>query len=178
MLTNDFYRFDLVDFSDELNFMHQIDALVNFYDFCQFLPFSSTLSNFAVFVNFLRFLSILSIFRLGEGWEDPMHRDILKETVDLTPKEEKPVETEAKASGDAEKSGSDTTEKSESADKPSENSEENSDPVPKSSPSNEELAKMWQPKTRQSIAQRLKGKYLFTFLKFSLHLSIFHEYLS
>merc|ERR1712141_557839 len=29
-------------------------------------------------------------------------------------------------------------------------------PLPTSSPSNEELAKMWQPKTRQSIAQRLK----------------------
>merc|ERR1719461_1793722 len=32
---------------------------------------------------------------LGEGWEDPIHRNILQESVDLVPKEEKPVgETE------------------------------------------------------------------------------------
>ena len=43
--------------------------------------------------------------------------------------------------------------------KPSEKpSKDNAEETHKT-PSNEELAKMWEPKTRQSIAQRLKRKY-------------------
>ena len=94
-----------------------------------------------------------------------MHGDILKETVDLIPKEEKPVETGEKSSVDAGNSG-DSVEKSE---KSGESSGESSVP-PVPTPSNEELAKMWQPKTRQSIAQRLKGKifvYIFVYILFT-----------
>jgi len=82
---------------------------------------------------------------LGEGWEDPVHRETLHESVDAVPKEEKLKEAEKPLENSPEeKSSTETEEKNENV------------PLPTSSPSNEELAKMWQPKTRQSIAQRLK----------------------
>jgi len=82
---------------------------------------------------------------LGEGWEDPVHRETLHESVDAVPKEEKLKEAEKPVENSPEeKSSTETEEKNENV------------PLPTSSPSNEELAKMWQPKTRQSIAQRLK----------------------
>merc|ERR1711884_596434 len=82
---------------------------------------------------------------LGEGWEDPVHRETLHESVDAVPKEEKLKEAEKPLENiPEEKSSTETEEKNENV------------PLPTSSPSNEELAKMWQPKTRQSIAQRLK----------------------
>merc|ERR1711988_1356518 len=82
---------------------------------------------------------------LGEGWEDPVHRETLHESVDAVPKEEKLKEAEKPLENiHEEKSSTETEEKNENV------------PLPTSSPSNEELAKMWQPKTRQSIAQRLK----------------------
>ena len=85
--------------------------------------------------------------RLGQGWEDPVHRETLHESVDHVPKEEKLKEAEKPIENSPEeKSSTETEEKNENV------------PVPTSSPSNEELAKMWQPKTRQSIAQRLKRK--------------------
>ena len=88
------------------------------------------------------------IFRLGEGWEDPVHRETLHESVDAVPKEEKLKEAEKPLENiPEEKSSTETEEKNENV------------PLPTSSPSNEELAKMWQPKTRQSIAQRLKRKF-------------------
>ena len=88
------------------------------------------------------------IFRLGEGWEDPVHRETLHESVDAVPKEEKLKEAEKPVENSPEeKSSTETEEKNENV------------PLPTSSPSNEELAKMWQPKTRQSIAQRLKRKF-------------------
>ena len=97
------------------------------------------------------------IFRLGEGWEDPVHRETLHESVDAVPKEEKLKEAEKPVENSPEeKSSTETEEKNENV------------PLPTSSPSNEELAKMWQPKTRQSIAQRLKRKFfrIFFFLRF------------
>merc|ERR1711884_338132 len=82
---------------------------------------------------------------LGEGWEDPVHRETLHESVDAVPKEEKLKEAEKPVENSPEeKSSTETEEKNENV------------PLLTSSPSNEELAKMWQPKTRQSIAQRLK----------------------
>merc|ERR1711953_1251681 len=82
---------------------------------------------------------------LGEGWEDPVHRETLHESVDAVPKEDKLKEAEKPLENSPEeKSSTETEEKNENV------------PLPTSSPSNEELAKMWQPKTRQSIAQRLK----------------------
>merc|ERR1711953_85325 len=82
---------------------------------------------------------------LGEGWEDPVHRETLHESVDAVPKEDKLKEAEKPLENiPEEKSSTETEEKNENV------------PLPTSSPSNEELAKMWQPKTRQSIAQRLK----------------------
>merc|ERR1711953_1259622 len=82
---------------------------------------------------------------LGEGWEDPVHRETLHESVDAVPKEDKLKEAEKPLENiPEEKSSTETEEKNENV------------PLPTSSPSDEELAKMWQPKTRQSIAQRHK----------------------
>ena len=93
------------------------------------------------------FFIFLFFSRLGQGWEDPVHRETLHESVDHVPKEEKLKEAEKPVENSPEeKSSTETEEKNENV------------PVPTSSPSNEELAKMWQPKTRQSIAQRLKRK--------------------
>ena len=71
------------------------------------------------------------IFRLGDGWETPVHKEPMHESSQIPTKDEKPSEKPSK-----------------------DNAEETH-----KTPSNEELAKMWEPKTRQSIAQRLKRKY-------------------
>merc|ERR1719461_2363498 len=105
---------------------------------------------------------------LGQGWEDPVHSDPLVEISELTPKTEStsttmtlkteennttaagsdpttPSKQEATSGQEAVSAGSEAT-----SSKPS-------------SLSNEDLAKMYQPKTRPSLAQRLKpNEFLFT----------------
>ena len=90
------------------------------------------------------------------------------ESLQLEPKTEKPKQSNDDT---AEKIGEDTLQQSNSENEKvaNENSEKIEESATSSSsdlqqsdpklPSNEELAKMWEPKTRQSIAQRLKGEY-------------------
>ena len=119
--------------------------------------------------------------RLGQGWEDPVHSDPLVEISELTPKTEststsmtlKTEENKTTASagsepatpskeepisGQKETSSGQVTSSEESAS--GGNGAASSKP---SSLSNEDLAKMYQPKTRPSLAQRLKpNEFLFT----------------
>merc|ERR1712223_530114 len=85
---------------------------------------------------------------LGDGWEGPIHTEPMEEISILQPKhEEKSKEN---------KNTDHTNVEEEST---TNNSNENTAPKELT---NEELAKMWEPKTRQSIAQRLKSnEYLF-----------------
>ena len=85
---------------------------------------------------------------LGQGWEDPIHSEPLVECSELSP-----VETPSKV--EEKKVESDST----SAASTSEAKPDPADPVAKR---NEELAKMWEPKTRPTLAQRLKpNEFLF-----------------
>merc|ERR1712029_149921 len=117
---------------------------------------------------------------LGEGWEDPVHSDPLVEISELTPKTEStsttmtlkteenkttaagsepttPSKQEA-TSGQEEVTSGQVTSGEEAVSAGSEAT--SSKP---SSLSNEDLAKMYQPKTRPSLAQRLKpNEFLFT----------------
>ena len=78
-----------------------------------------------------------------DGWEGPIHTEPMQEISILQPKhEEKSKEI---------KNTDDTTNIEEST--TANNSKELTNEE-----LNEELAKMWEPKTRQSIAQRLKRK--------------------
>merc|ERR1712223_1134143 len=99
---------------------------------------------------------------LGQGWEEPVHTDPLVEISELDPKVE-PAQNSPKPSSSSltinktEENGTTSGESHEAISGGSEESKVSS------SPSNEELAKMWQPKTRQSLAQRLKShEFLFT----------------
>ena len=154
-------------------------------------------------------------FRLGQGWEDPVHSDPLVEITDLCPKIVEPTPQEPKSSStltlntEVKKSTSPSKEvisgqsisgsgksvddisgqaaeaiSGQSADATS-GSGQSADAIsgqsadaisgqaadatssstgnekPKaSSLSNEDLAKMWQPKSRPSLAQRLKCKWI------------------
>ena len=112
---------------------------------------------------------------LGQGWEDPVHSDPLVEISELTPKTEStsttmtlkteennttaagsepttPSKQEA-TSGQEEVTSGQVTSGEEAVSAGSEAT--SSKP---SSLSNEDLAKMYQPKTRPSLAQRLKRK--------------------
>ena len=68
--------------------------------------------------------------------------------------EEKVEETVQPSNSENEKVANESSEKIEASS--SNSDQQQNDPK---LPSNEELAKMWEPKTRQSIAQRLKGEY-------------------
>merc|ERR1711962_1601487 len=117
---------------------------------------------------------------LGQGWEDPVHSDPLVEISELTPKTEStsttmtlkteennttaagsepttPSKQEATSGQDEVTSGQVTSgEEAVSAGSEATSSKP-------SSLSNEDLAKMYQPKTRPSLAQRLKpNEFLFT----------------
>ena len=147
------------------------------------------------------------LFRLGQGWEDPVHSDPLVEITELCPKIVEPTPQEPKSSStltlntEVKKSTSPSKEvisgqsisgsgksvdaisgqaaeaiSGQSADATS-GSGQSADAIsgqsadatssstgnekPKaSSLSNEDLAKMWQPKSRPSLAQRLKCKWI------------------
>ena len=106
--------------------------------------------------------------RLGAGWEVPIHKEVMVESLQLEPKTEKPKqniddsaeekvnETGHQSNSENEKVANESSEKIEASS--SNSDQQQNDPK---LPSNEELAKMWEPKTRQSIAQRLKGEYSF-----------------
>ena len=85
-----------------------------------------------------------------DGWEGPIHTEPMQEISILQPKHEEKSKEINK-----------NTETNE--DSTPENSNENTAPKELT---NEELAKMWEPKTRQSIAQRLKRKGLLLLLFF------------
>ena len=88
------------------------------------------------------------------------------ESLQLEPKTEKPKqsiddtaekkveETVQPSTSENEKVANESSEKIEASS--SNSDQQQNDPK---LPSNEELAKMWEPKTRQSIAQRLKGEF-------------------
>ena len=90
------------------------------------------------------------IFRLGEGWKDPVHKDKLVESSELIPK----AEAEPSKSEDTTVNQSSSSNPSNEAAEPSSSTNQTAS---SSSPSTSESAKMWEPKTRLSIAQRLKG---------------------
>merc|ERR1712172_332395 len=121
---------------------------------------------------------------LGQGWEDPVHSDPLVEITELCPKIVEPTPQEPKSSStltlntEVKKSTSPSKEvisgqsisgsgqsvdaiSGQSADATS--SSTGNEKPKASSLSNEDLAKMWQPKSRPSLAQRLKShEFLFT----------------
>ena len=124
---------------------------------------------------FIKINAYFSNLRLGQGWEDPVHSDPLVEISELTPKTEStsttmtlkteennttaagsepttPSKQEA-TSGQEEVTSGQVTSGEEAVSAGSEAT--SSKP---SSLSNEDLAKMYQPKTRPSLAQRLKRK--------------------
>ena len=141
-----------------------------------------------------------SFFRLGQGWEDPVHSDPLVEITELCPKIVEPTPQEPKTSStltlNTEEKNSTSPSKEvisgqsaeaisgQAADATSGSghsadaiSGQSADAIsgqaadatssstgnekPKaSSLSNEDLAKMWQPKSRPSLAQRLKCKWI------------------
>ena len=111
-----------------------------------------------------------SNLRLGQGWEDPVHSDPLVEISELTPKTEststtmtlKTEENKTTAAGSEpttpskQEATSGQEEVTSGEEAVSAGSEATSSKP--SSLSNEDLAKMYQPKTRPSLAQRLKRK--------------------
>jgi hypothetical protein len=144
------------------------------------IPQTALVATLDTYDFYFQLISYFFVSRLGQGWDDSIHKDPLKEISDLLDKNED-FKTQQQTPEAPEKSSENSTENStenssnNSTEKSSENSTENCEETKPdiedkqkqnkaetsnkiTQPSNEELAKMWQSRTRQSIAQKLKRK--------------------
>merc|ERR1712029_19380 len=119
---------------------------------------------------------------LGQGWEEPVHRDPLVEISELAPKIEPSPQSQPEPKSQPQSSnptlkteenttipsieitsGESTTSATSVSCEETPTTSAGSEPPKVSTISNEELAKMYQPKHRQSIAHRLKShEFLYT----------------